>query len=265
MVKTISSLQNPFIKQLVQLKEKSKLRKQTGLFIIEGKRELSLAIKGNYTLETLYYYADLFSAAEAAALEIYGIDIIEISKAVYEKVAHRETTEGVIVVAKSNDLSLDNLKLITNNPLILVAECPEKPGNIGALLRTADAANIDAVIIANPLTDMYNPNIIRSSVGGVFTVPIATATTTELIKYLKRNIIAIYPAILQESVPYDSINFESPSAIIIGNESTGLSEEWRKSATAKIQIPMEGKLDSMNLSVAAGILIFEAKRQRKFI
>ena len=265
MVKTISSLQNPFIKQLVQLKEKSKLRKQTGLFIIEGKRELSLAIKGNYTLETLYFYADLFSAAEAAALEIYGIDIIEISKAVYEKVAHRETTEGVIVVAKSNDLSLDNLKLITNNPLILVAECPEKPGNIGALLRTADAANIDAVIIANPLTDMYNPNIIRSSVGGVFTVPIATATTTEVIKYLKRNTIAIYPAILQESVSYDSINLASPSAIIIGTESTGLSEEWRKNATAKIKIPMEGKLDSMNLSVAAGILIFEAKRQRKFI
>ena len=133
------------------------------------------------------------------------------------------------------------------------------------MLRTADAANIDAVIIANPLTDMYNPNIIRSSVGGVFTVPIATATTTEVIKYLKRNIIAIYPAILQESVPYDSINLASPSAIIIGTESTGLSEEWRKNATAKIKIPMEGKLDSLNLSVAAGVLIFEAKRQRKFI
>jgi TrmH family RNA methyltransferase len=174
MVKTISSLQNPFIKQLVQLKEKSKLRKQTGLFIIEGKREVSLAIKGNYTLETLYYYADLFSASEAAALEAYGIDIIEISKPVYEKVAHRETTEGVIAVAKAKDLSLENLKLSSENPLILVAESPEKPGNIGALLRTADAANIDAVIIVNPLTDFYNPNIIRSSVGGVFTVPLAT-------------------------------------------------------------------------------------------
>ena len=172
MVKTISSLQNPFIKQLVQLKEKSKLRKQTGLFIIEGKREVSLAIKGNYTLETLYYYADLFSASEAAALEAYGIDIIEISKPVYEKVAHRETTEGVIAVAKAKDLSLENLKLSSENPLILVAESPEKPGNIGALLRTADAANIDAVIIVNPLTDFYNPNIIRSSVGGVFTVPL---------------------------------------------------------------------------------------------
>jgi TrmH family RNA methyltransferase len=265
MVKTISSLQNPFIKQLVQLKEKSKLRKQTGLFIIEGKREVSLAIKGNYTLETLYYYADLFSASEAAALEAYGIDIIEISKPVYEKVAHRETTEGVIAVAKAKDLSLENLKLSSENPLILVAESPEKPGNIGALLRTADAANIDAVIIVNPLTDFYNPNIIRSSVGGVFTVPLATGSTKEVIAYLKRNNISIYSAILQESVPYDTIDYRTPSALVIGTESTGLTEEWRNDSTAKIRIPMEGKLDSMNLSVAAGILIFEAKRQRKLI
>ena len=265
MVKTISSLQNPFIKQLVQLKEKSKLRKQTGLFIIEGKREVSLAIKGNYTLETLYYYADLFSASEAAALEAYGIDIIEISKPVYEKVAHRETTEGVIAVAKAKDLSLENLKLSSENPLILVAESPEKPGNIGALLRTADAANIDAVIIVNPLTDFYNPNIIRSSVGGVFTVPLATGSTKEVIAYLKRNNISIYSAILQESVPYDTIDFRTPSALVIGTESTGLTEEWRNDSTAKIRIPMEGKLDAMNLSVAAGILIFEAKRQRKHI
>ncbi len=265
MLKKISSVQNPFVKQLVQLKEKSKLRKQTGLFIIEGKREISLAIKGCYKLESLYYCTDLFSAAEAAALISYATNIIEISKAVYEKVAHRDSTEGVIAVAKANKLSLSNLKITSENPLILVAESPEKPGNIGALLRTADAANIDAVIIANPLTDIYNPNIIRSSVGGVFTVPISTGTTNEVIQYLKSNNIAIYTAILQESVPYDSINFRTPSAIVIGTESTGLSKKWRQSSTAKIQIPMQGESDSMNLSVAAGILIFEAKRQRKFI
>ena len=183
----------------------------------------------------------------------------------YEKVAHRETTEGVIAVAKAKDLSLENLKLSSENPLILVAESPEKPGNIGALLRTADAANIDAVIIVNPLTDFYNPNIIRSSVGGVFTVPLATGSTKEVIAYLKRNNISIYSAILQESVPYDTIDYRTPSALVIGTESTGLTEEWRNDSTAKIRIPMEGKLDSMNLSVAAGILIFEAKRQRKHI
>jgi len=264
MVKTISSLQNPFIKQLIQLKEKSKLRKKTGLFVIEGKRELSLAIKGNYSIETLYYYADLFSASEASFLEVYGIDVIEITKVVYEKIAHRETTEGIIAVAKAKDLGLKNLEFKSKTPLILVAEAPEKPGNIGALLRTADAANVDAIIISNPLTDLYNPNSIRSSVGGVFTVPIATGTTEEIINYLKQHNISIYAAILQESVMYDSIDFKKATAIVVGAESTGLSKEWRDASTAKIRIPMQGKIDSMNVSVAAGILIFEAKRQRKF-
>jgi len=264
MVKTISSLQNPFIKQLVLLKEKSKLRKKTGLFVIEGKRELSLAIKGNYTIETLYYYADLFSASEAASLGVYGIDVIEITKAVYEKIAHRETTEGIIAVAKAKEFDLKNLNFKTKTPLILVAEAPEKPGNIGALLRTADAANVDAIIISNPLTDVYNPNIIRSSVGGVFTVPIATGTSEEVINYLKQHSISIYAAILQESVVYDTINFKKATAIVVGAESNGLSQDWRDVSTAKIRIPMQGKIDSMNVSVAAGILIYEAKRQRKF-
>ena len=264
MVKTISSLQNPFIKQLVLLKEKSKLRKKTGLFVIEGKRELSLAIKGNYTIETLYYYADLFSASEAASLGVYGIDVIEITKAVYEKIAHRETTEGIIAVAKAKEFDLKNLNFKTKTPLILVAEAPEKPGNIGALLRTADAANVDAIIISNPLTDVYNPNIIRSSVGGVFTVPIATGTSEEVINYLKQHSISIYAAILQESVVYDTIDFKKATAIVVGAESNGLSQDWRDVSTAKIRIPMQGKIDSMNVSVAAGILIYEAKRQRKF-
>jgi TrmH family RNA methyltransferase len=190
--------------------------------------------------------------------------VIEITKVVYEKIAHRETTEGIIAVAKAKDLGLKNLEFKSKTPLILVAEAPEKPGNIGALLRTADAANVDAIIISNPLTDLYNPNSIRSSVGGVFTVPIATGTTEEIINYLKQHNISIYAAILQESVMYDSIDFKKATAIVVGAESTGLSKEWRDASTAKIRIPMQGKIDSMNVSVAAGILIFEAKRQRKF-
>jgi TrmH family RNA methyltransferase len=144
-----------------------------------------------------------------------------------------------------------------------VAEAPEKPGNIGALLRTADAANVDAIVISNPLTDLYNPNIIRSSVGGVFTVPIATGTSEEVIDYLKQHDISIYAAVLQESVAYDTIDFKKGSALVVGAESTGLSQGWRTASTAKIRIPMHGKIDSMNVSVAAGILLFEAKRQRK--
>lgn len=264
MKKQISSIQNPYIKQLIQLKEKSRERKKTGLFLIEGKRELSLAIKGNYTIEKLLFDPDLFSETEANSLGNYGIDIIEISKDVYKKLAYRDTTEGVIAIARSKSLELRDLKILNQSPLILVAEAPEKPGNIGALLRTADAANIDAVIIANPNTDMYNPNIIRSSVGCVFTNQIACGNTLEIIQYLKDNSINIYCAALQSSIDYHTQDYTKPTAIIIGTEATGLSVEWLKNSNQNIIVPMQGEIDSMNLSVAAGILIFEAKRQRHF-
>ncbi len=264
MSKSISSPQNPLIKQLVLLKDKSRERKKTGLFLIEGKRELSLAIKGGYKVETLLFFPDLFSESEAKAMSKYGIEIIEISKDVFQKLAHRNTTEGVIALVNSKNHELENLKLETKNPLILVAEAPEKPGNIGALLRTADAANIDAVIIANPKSDLYNPNIIRSSVGCVFTTEISMASSEEVIAFLKTYNFNIFSAILQESKPYHTQDYTLPTAIVVGTEATGLTQEWRDAATQNISIPMQGVIDSMNVSVAAGILIFEAKRQRNF-
>ena len=148
--------------------------------------------------------------------------------------------------------------------MILVAEAPEKPGNIGALLRTADAANVDAVIIANPKTDLYNPNIIRSSVGCVFTNKLPWATTSEIIAFLKSKHITYLLCALQASVNYNTQDYTKPTAIVVGTEATGLSEEWLKNSTQNIIIPMQGEIDSMNVSVAAGILIFEAKRQRNF-
>ena len=262
-LKQIHSTQNPLIKKLVQLKEKSRERKKSGTFIIEGKRELSLALKSGYKIETLLFYPDLFSESEANSLAQNGIAIIKISLEVFQKLALRSTTEGVIAVAQEKTHELESLKL-KESPLILVAEAPEKPGNIGALLRTADAANIDAVIIANPKTDLYNPNIIRSSVGCVFTNQIATGTTSDIIQFLKANNIAIYCAALQESVDYHTQDYTNPTALVVGTEATGLSQEWRDAATQNIIIPMQGEIDSMNVSVAAGILIFEAKRQRKF-
>ena len=262
-MKQIISSNNPLIKQLVHLKDKSRERKKTGQFLIEGKRELSLAIKGGYKIDMLLFYPDLFSESEAKALEHYGIEIIEISQDVFQKLAHRDTTEGVIAIAQSKSHDLENLNL-SENPLILVAEAPEKPGNIGALLRTADAAGVNAVIIANPKTDLYNPNIIRSSVGCLFTNKIATGSTSEIISFLKSKQVNIYCAALQASVNYDTIDFSSPAAIVVGTEAVGLSKDWLNYSTQNIIIPMHGKIDSMNVSVAAGILIFEAKRQRGF-
>lgn len=264
MDKLITSIQNPIIKQLTQLKDKSRERKKTGSFLIEGKREISLALKGGYKLETVLFYPELFSKDDINTLTTQHLNTIEISKEVYQKLAYRDTTEGIIAVAKNKLNKLEDLKFNTKNPLILIAEAPEKPGNIGAILRTADAANAHAVIIANPKTDLYNPNIIRSSVGCVFTNQIATGTTTQIIAFLKSKSINIYCAILQESVAYHTQDYTKPTAIVVGTEATGLSNEWRLHATQNIIIPMQGVIDSMNVSVAAGILIFEAKRQRDF-
>lgn len=264
MTNQISSIVNPFIKQLVQLKYKSRARKKSGLFLIEGEREITLALKGGYDIETILYYAELISLEQINALTNRQVDIIEVSKDVYQKLAYREKTEGVMAVARIKDLSIDSISLKTTNPLILVAEAPEKPGNIGALLRTADAANVDAVIIANPKTDLYNPNIIRSSVGCIFTNQIATGTTSEIIEFLKEHNFNIFCAALQSSVNYYTQDFTKSTAIIVGTEATGLSDKWLQNASQNIIIPMQGEIDSMNVSVAAGILIFEAKRQRNF-
>lgn len=264
MHKTITSPQNPFIKELVLLKDKSRERRKKGQFLLEGKRELSLAIKGGYTIETLLFFPDLFSESEAKAMQHYNVEIIEISKEVFQKLAYRSTTEGVIAVGKTKPHTLEKLKLISKKPLVLVAEAPEKPGNIGALLRTADAANVDAVIIANPKSDIYNPNIIRSSVGCVFTTEIAVASSKDIITYLQKYNFNIFSAILQESESYHTQDYTLPTAIVVGTEATGLTQEWRDAATQNVSIPMQGVIDSMNVSVAAGILIFEAKRQRDF-
>lgn len=261
-MKQITSIQNPFIKSLVLLQEKAKNRKQSGTFIIEGKREIEMAIKGEYQIEKILFYPEICSELEAKKVAS-NVELIEINKEVFQKLAYRDSTEGILAVAKIKSFELKDLKL-SKNPLILVAEAPEKPGNIGAFLRTVDAANLDAVIIANPKSDLYNPNIVRSSVGCLFTTQIATGTTDEVIAFLKERKINFYCATLQNSTPYHTQNFTSPTALVVGTEATGLTQAWRDAATKNIIIPMQGEIDSMNVSVAAAILIFEAKRQRKF-
>lgn len=260
-MKQITSSQNPFIKSLIQLQEKAKSRKQTGTFLIEGMREIELAIKGKYELETILFLPDLVS--ETQLKNFKNSEVIEISKEVYQKLAYRDTTEGILAIAKTKSLQLSDLQL-PENPLILVMEAIEKPGNIGAVLRTCDAANIDAVIIANPKTDLYNPNIVRSSVGCLFTNQIATGTTEKVIDFFIKNKINFYSATLQNSTAYHTQNYTTPTALVVGTEATGLTQLWREKATQNIIIPMQGAIDSMNVSVAAAILIFEAKRQRGF-
>ena len=266
-IKEISSIHNPLVRSTISLKEKSRERKKNGLFIIEGIKELQLAVKGRYTLKTILFYPELVNRNAIMEL-VHGIsptpEIISISKDIFQKLAYRDTTEGILAVAVSREHTLESLKFKNDNPLILVAEAPEKPGNIGALLRTADAAGLDAVIIANPKSDLYNPNIIRSSVGCVFTTDIAMGSTPEIIQFLIGRNININCAALSASRPYTEIDFTKGTAIVVGTEATGLSEQWLKNATQNIIIPMHGEIDSMNVSVSAAILIFEAIRQRGF-
>lgn len=258
--KLISSVQNSLVKKILLLKEKSRERKKTGLFVVEGQRELELAQKGGYLLKQFLYCPEISSRIKPNS----DVEIIQLSKSVYEKVAHRGTTEGVLGILEAKNHSLENIRFKTKKPLVLVAEAPEKPGNIGALLRTADAAAVDAVLIANPKSDLFNPNIVRSSVGCVFTNQIGMGTTEEIIQFLKSNQIKIYCAALSASKNYVECDFTTASALVMGTEATGLTESWLQNSDQNIIIPMQGEIDSMNVSVSAAILIFEAKRQRGF-
>lgn len=261
--KEISSVQNNVIKDIIQLKEKSRVRKKTATFLIEGTREISLAIKGGYAIDTILFCTSIISEKSLNTIpDTLAKNWIKVTEEVYQKIAYRGTTEGIVAIAQQKMHHLNSITFSTKTPLILVAEAPEKPGNIGALLRTADAANVDAVLIANPKTDIYNPNIIRSSVGCIFTNQVATGSTEEIIDFLKSNHITIYCAALTAATPYTTQNFTEASALVVGTEATGLSETWLAASTQNIIIPMEGEIDSMNVSVAAAILIFEAKRQR---
>jgi len=256
----ITSLQNSLVKEILRLKEKSKERKKSERFVIEGHRELQLALKGEYHLETFIICPEISSSRLP---EKSGVPTVHIARQVYEKVAHRGSTEGIMAIAKAKNHDLEVLRL-GKNPLLLVVEAPEKPGNIGALLRTADAANLDAVLIANPKSDLYNPNIIRSSVGCVFTTKIGMGSTQQIIQFLKTDTIRIFCAALSASKNYVHSDFSGPTAIVVGTEATGLSDPWLENADQNIIIPMQGEIDSLNVSVSAAILIFEAKRQRGF-
>ncbi|KQC28565.1 TrmH family RNA methyltransferase [Flagellimonas eckloniae] len=261
--KLISSVQNPQIKKILLLKEKSRERKKTGLFVVEGRREIELAQKGGYEMETLIFCSEiLVDPTHKSLLPDLKHQVVQTSKQVYEKIAYRETTEGVLAVMKSKEHAIEKIQFKNQSPLILVAEAPEKPGNVGALLRTADAAAVDAVLIANPKSDLYNPNIIRSSIGCVFTTQIGLGTSEEIIAFLKEKEVNIFCAALTASKNYTYSDFTGSTAIVVGTESTGLSPNWLKNSEQNIIIPMQGEIDSMNVSVSAAILIFEARRQR---
>ena len=269
----ISSVQNARIKHVVALQQKSSLRREEGLFVVEGQREIEHCIACGYEVVEVFMRSE-----ECGVWSENTLTPTIVSSQVYEKMAYRGSTEGIIAVARCKDHSLSSLltppipeqssptrslSSLHEPPLVVVLESVEKPGNLGAILRTAEAADVDAVIVCAPLTDLYNPNLIRASIGGVFSVPVAVCTSQECIVFLKEHEIRILTAQLQDSYEYYDYDMTQATAIVMGTESTGLSQQWRDAADAHIRIPMLGRLDSLNVSVSAAILMYEAVRQRR--
>lgn len=250
----ITSAQNPKIKKLLALQQKSSERRECGLFVVEGRRELQHCIEAGYEIDTVFTLGPSGFIPD-------GTRVFEVSPEVYEKIAYRGSTEGIIAEVRTKSRSLGELKL-KENPLIVVLESVEKPGNLGAVLRSADAAGADAVIICDPLTDLYNPNLIRAAIGAIFTVPCVACSSEDAIAFFKNHGIQILTAQLQDSSLYYDYDMKRGTAIVMGTESTGLTDVWREAADAHIRIPMLGRLDSLNVSVSAAILLFEAVRQR---
>ena len=263
--KIITSTQNFRIKNIQKLRTKSYERKLQNLFIIEGVRELKLALINNYILDSVFVYHYFFEKLNYCKIinNIHSNIVYKTNKIVFQKIACRENSQGIIAVAKSKLHLLKTLPL-SINPLILVLESIEKPGNLGAILRTADAAKVDAVIICNQTIDIYNPNVIRASIGCLFTIPIAIASNEETLIFLKNKSIQIFATKINASKWYYNINFTYASAIVIGTEATGLSNFWLNNAHHQIKIPMYGTIDSLNVSTSTAIIAFEAIRQRHF-
>ena len=253
----ITSKSNPKIKNVVKLQKSSERREQNRI-IIEGRREIERAVACGFIVDTLFICNDILK--ESVSINANYVE--EVTLEVFEKIAYREGSDGLLAVAIPKYADLKSFKP-KKNPLIIVLETVEKPGNLGAIMRTADAAGVDAVIIADPRTDLYNPNAIRASIGTIFSVPLFACSSEECINWLRENDIKIYCTYLKASIDYLEADFRQGSAIVMGTEATGISDIWVGAADQNLIIPMNGIADSLNVSVTTAIVVFEAIRQRR--
>lgn len=264
MMTTITSLQNPRIKNTIKLRDRRHREKQ-GRILIDGLRELERAIDAGVPLLEAFMYLPACESPEAqrvlAKLTQRDTEVLEVNTPVFEKLAFGERVEGILGVAAKPRSSLDDLKL-PENPLVAVLEGVEKPGNVGAVSRTADGAGLSALIVADPRTDLYNPNTIRASLGTIFTLPVAAASVEDTLAWLRRQKLAIYAARVDGSVPYTEVDYRRPAAIVLGSEAEGLTDAWAGPDIQAIRLPMLGAADSLNVSATAAVLFYEALRQR---
>jgi TrmH family RNA methyltransferase len=254
----ITSLQNPRIKQIVKLRDDKKQRQHEGLMLVEGYDEISLALDAGHLPLTI------FNAPELIRRQMRGTsaETLTVSPAVFEKMSQRENPDGWLAIFPIPRVSLEDLKL-SNSPLIILAEAIEKPGNLGAILRTADAARVDAVLVCDPRVDAYSPNVVRASRGTVFTVPVVETKGTQALDYLQQRGIQILAATPSAKVEYTHLDLRGPLAVAVGTEDLGLSTLWMDHADTRVKIPMMGKVNSLNVSIATALIVYEVMRQRQ--
>lgn len=261
----ITSMQNPRVKQLVALRERS-TREETGLFLIEGYREILRATEAKHELETLFICPPLFLGSNESSLiqQIMSkkAQLVICSESVFRKISYRDRPDGLVAVAPQRHLSLDQLNIKQKTPFLVVAEAIEKPGNLGTILRSSDAAGVDGLIVCDRCTDIFNPNVVRSSVGTLFTVPVVEDASSKVLAWLKQHGIAIAAATPSAKAVYTDVDFTGPVAIAVGTEQLGLSDQWMKQADIQVRIPMLGKADSLNVAMATTLLLYEVVRQR---
>lgn len=260
----ITSTANPEVKALYALRKRSE-RDERGLFLIEGYRAVTRAMEIGFKLETLYFCPEWYLGEnEPAVVEharTLGVKIVQLGRDALAKAAYRDRPEGLLAVGRQWHTKLTELKL-SHSPFLIVVEAIEKPGNLGTVLRSADATGADAVIVCDPVTDLFNPNVVRASTGVLFKVPVVITTTSETIKFLKEHNIQSAAAIVQATANYTKPDYTKPTAIVMGSEQFGLSKDWQQAATTPVRLPMLGLADSLNVSAATVVMAYEVLRQR---
>ena len=253
----IISLQNPKVKYIVKLREDKRQRQRDGVMLVEGYDELTLALDSGLKPQSLLTAPELVSRS----IDIRNAEVTTVSRAVFEKMSYRDNPDGWMGIFPTPKNTLDDLKL-SASPLVIVAESVEKPGNLGAILRTADAAHVDAVIVCDPRVDLWNPNVIRASRGAVFAVPTVEAESSTALAWLRLRKMRVLAATPSADVLYTDVNLSEPVAIAVGTEDEGLTDFWMQNADVKVKIPMLGKVNSLNVSIATALITYESVRQR---
>ncbi len=263
----ISSLQNPRVKHIVKLREDKRQRQKDGLLLVEGFDEIQLAISAGHIPQTILTAPELathqltFSSAETHRVE--PKETFTVSRPVFEKMSYRDNPDGWLAIFPIPKRNLESESNLSGNPLVIIAESVEKPGNLGAMLRTADAAGVNAFLVCDPRVDVWNPNVIRASRGTVFSVPVLECDNASALEWLKTHKIKIFAASPSAEVMYSDTDMSQPTAIAVGTEDQGLSDFWMSNADVQVKIPMMGKVNSLNVSVSTALIVYEAVRQRK--